>query len=104
MDIDKNRVRAVVFDLDGTLYDNRKFPFWLIFSNLRDMFAFNAERKVRRMMKGVDLDNADTFYNFFFLHLSEKSRFATAEDAKKWYWEDVEPSESGNLLEELRLS
>lgn len=26
------------------------------------------------------------------------------QNAKKWYWEDVEPSESGNLLEELRLS
>ncbi len=88
MDIDKNRVRAVVFDFDGTLYDNSRFPFWLIFSNLRDMFAFNAERKVRRMMKGVDLDNADTFYNFFFQHLSEKSRFTTAEEAKKWYWEE----------------
>lgn len=85
MDIDVNRVRAVVFDLDGTLYDNRSFPFWLIVSKLRDMFVFGAERNVRKQMKGVDLDNSDTFYASFFSHLADHSRFSEAE-AKEWYW------------------
>lgn len=85
MDIDLNRVRAVVFDFDGTLYNNKRFPFWLVTSRIKDAFVFNAERKVRKQMKGVDLENADTFYDSFFSHLSDRSRF-TPEEAKEWYW------------------
>ena len=37
-------------------------------------------------MKGVDLDNADRFYESFFSHLSDRTRF-TPEEASQWYWE-----------------
>ena len=86
MDIDFNKVRAIVFDLDGTLYNNSHFPFWLVTSKITDAFVFSAERKVRRQMKGIDLENAETFYDSFFSHLSDKTRF-TQEEAKAWYWE-----------------
>lgn len=86
MNIDLSKVRAIVFDLDGTLYNNSRFPFWLVASRVADAFVFSAERKVRREMKGVDLDNADAFYESFFSHLSDKSRFS-AEEAKEWYWD-----------------
>jgi FMN phosphatase YigB (HAD superfamily) len=86
MDIDLQKIRAVIFDFDGTLYDNRNFPFWLIINNLRDTFVCNAERKVRKQMKGVDLDNAERFYNSFFSLLSDKTRFSE-EEAKEWYWD-----------------
>ncbi len=85
MNVDLSKVRAIVFDLDGTLYDNSRFPFWLVTSRVADTFVFSAERKVRRMMKGMDLDNVDSFYDSFFSHLSDKSRF-TAEEARDWYW------------------
>lgn len=85
MNVDLSKVRAIVFDLDGTLYDNSRFPFWLVTSRVADTFVFSAERKVRRQMKGVDLDNSDAFYESFFSHISDRSRFSP-EEARDWYW------------------
>ena len=85
MNIDLSKVRAVVFDLDGTLYNNSRFPFWLVSSRVADAFVFSAERKVRRQMKGVDLDNSDAFYDSFFSHISDRSRFSP-DEARDWYW------------------
>lgn len=86
MDIDINKVRAVVFDLDGTLYNNKKFPIRLVLSSLKSTFAFNAERKVRRQMKGVDLENATSFYNSFFSHIADKTKM-NPQKTQEWYWD-----------------
>ncbi len=90
-DIDLEGVKAVVFDLDGTLYDKHHLAWYLIFADLRHALWIHAERIARKKLKGQDFGDADTFYKTMFSYISEK-RNVPYQAVKEWYNESYMPS------------
>ncbi len=84
-DLDLNGIKAVVFDLDGTLYNKRWLPLHLIFGDIRHAFLLCSERNSRRQLKGLEFGDADTFYRTLFNHIScfQNVPYMTARD---WYF------------------
>ena len=82
--IDWSRVKAVVFDFDGTLYDKKNYPLHLILANPLDICKVGAERSVRKGMKDKDFETAENFDQAFFQQLAERQK-QSVEKAKAWY-------------------
>ena len=79
-------IKAVIFDLDGTLYDRTGLPLrlimrFLLYGNL-DMMK--QERLVRSRLKGHAFESEEAFYNYFF-HQFPQPR------AREWYLERFLP-------------
>ena len=53
--------KAVIFDFDGTLYDNSGIAKALILSNPFRFFFMKAERNARRIFKGRDFETPENF-------------------------------------------
>lgn len=69
---DLSNIKAVVFDVDGTLYSGG-IAFWIIVGDIfKSLLSFN-ERKVRNEMKTEDYGSAETFYKEFFRRLAKKT-------------------------------
>lgn len=79
--------KAVIFDLDGTLYDKSKLARRLIWSQLLrgKLLLLKREREVRRMLRGRHFDSETDFYDNFFLS------FLNPDNARKWYMEEYMP-------------
>lgn len=79
--------KAVIFDLDGTLYDKSKLARRLIWSQLLrgKLLLLKREREVRRMLRGRHFDSETDFYDTFFLS------FLNPDNARKWYMEEYMP-------------
>ena len=90
-DIDLTGVRAVVFDLDGTLYDKRLLPLHLIMAYPRYALWLASERIARRRMRGQYFGDADTFYNTLLSYVC-KWQHAEYDAVKEWYEELYMPS------------
>lgn len=74
---------AIIFDLDGTLYDNRCLP-WLL--PLAELFCLRLgylarERKVRKGLKGENFGSEEAFYQRLFSAISPQH----PERAERWY-------------------
>lgn len=82
--IDWSRVKAVVFDFDGTLYDKSYFPLWLLLRNPFQVPSMKAERRTRREMKNRDLGSGETFNTYYYESMGKKQG-RTVEEAKSWY-------------------
>ena len=82
--IDWSRVKAVVFDFDGTLYDKKNYPLHLILANPLDICKVGAERSVRKGMKDKDFETAENFDHAFFQQLAERQK-VSVEKAQTWY-------------------
>lgn len=82
--VDWSRIKAVVFDFDGTLYDKKNFPFWLLLMDPLDIRNVGTERSVRKEMKDKDFGSSQAFDDFFFKRLGERQK-RTAEKAKSWF-------------------
>jgi len=83
-------VKAVVFDLDGTLYDSRRLPWHLIVSDLSNVLTLRAERKARKQMAGQDFGNAIAVYRQLFQVISEQ-RDKTIAQIEQWYFDAYMP-------------
>lgn len=83
-DIDLRGVSAVVFDLDGTLYDNRWLIVRLAFADPRHALWMLADRQIRQKLKGVDFGDADSFHKCFITEISSKTG-VPFERIKDWY-------------------
>ena len=84
-DLPLDGMEAVVFDLDGTLYDKRLLPLRLIFSDLRHCTLLASERRARRLLKGQDFGNPEAFYNTLFSHISSHQNIPFMK-ARGWYF------------------
>jgi FMN phosphatase YigB (HAD superfamily) len=83
-------VKAVVFDLDGTLYDNRRLPIRLILAWPFDIYRIFFERVTRKRLRGCDYGSADAYYRVFFSLLAKKCH--TSEAAMRdWYFNRYMP-------------
>ena len=79
-------IKAVIFDLDGTLYDKSRLPLRLIGRQILrgKLFMLKRERSVRQELKGKYFGNEANFENAFFGEFHRKN-------AKKWFYEAYMP-------------
>ena len=79
-------IKAVIFDLDGTLYDKSRLPLRLIGRQILHgkLFMLKRERSVRKELKGIFWGNKTKFEDAFFEQFHRKN-------AKKWYYETYMP-------------
>ena len=84
-DMPLENIKAVVFDLDGTLYDNKWLPIRLIFGDIFNARLLASERNIRRMLKGIHFGNPDAFYNNLFSHIARRQNIPFMK-ARDWYF------------------
>ena len=60
-------IKAVIFDLDGTLYDKSRLPFRLIIRQILrgKLFMLKRERTVRKELKGIYFGDEAKFEDAF---------------------------------------
>lgn len=83
-------MKAIIFDLDGTLYDNSKLPFQLIMRSLGKLRILKSERTSRKILAGVHFNSPEEFYKKHFdtmSHICGRS----PEKVEKWYHECYMP-------------
>jgi FMN phosphatase YigB (HAD superfamily) len=83
-------IRGIIFDLDGTLFDNALFPFYLIAANPFDIFRIWKERRTRKHFEGCDLLTSEAYFNAFFTVLG-KACFLPAKCLRNWYFKHYMP-------------
>ena len=88
-------VRAVIFDLDGTLFDKRGLALRLVWSQIKcgHLLTLRRERQVRRLMAGRHFADGTAFETAFFSH------FPKPEKVRDWYHHTYMPE----MVQQLRL-
>ena len=84
--------KAVVFDLDGTLYDKKGLPLCLVLSQIPSLGVglLSRERKARKSLLGMAFPDGDSFYEALFAEMA-----SPGEDTAKigrWYNNKYMPS------------
>lgn len=77
-------IKAVIFDFDGTLYDNYKIAKNLIISHPFDLMKIKADRDIRKILKGKFFGDSQNFFNEYYKLLSEKTGLSI-KAAETWY-------------------
>lgn len=77
--------KAVIFDLDGTLYDRRGLALRMVARDPRHIFMMVRERRVRRSLAGRAFAGKEEFYDTFLNELSKMSG-KRVKDVEKWYF------------------
>lgn len=92
--------KAVIFDLDGTLYDKSGLARRLVWSQLRRgrLALLKREREVRKELRGRYFGSEEAFYDAFF------ARFARPELARNWYFEEYMPDMVAILRKHYRIA
>lgn len=89
-DINTDKLKAVIFDLDGTIYNKRGFALHMVVGNLLALPILIAERRTRKKMRGIWYGNADAFYDEYFSTMARNHIF-TAGFARWWYFHNYMP-------------
>lgn len=84
MNFNLDGIKAVIFDLDGTLFDKSGLPFHLIMSDFRHMFVLNNERKARKSLAGQYFGSERTYYETLYGKVAVLSHIPVNK-AKWWY-------------------
>ena len=74
-------LRAVIFDLDGTLYDNSWLLRLLPLADVRHLLYVSRERNFRVQYRGCSYDSGEDFYQHLFRAISGSH----ADKASRWY-------------------
>ncbi len=82
--MDFSKVKGVIFDFDGTLYDTGKLGFNMVLENPRHMFTMRADRKINNMMIGKDFQTKENFILEFGKRW-EKITKKPAKNCLSWY-------------------
>lgn len=91
MNIEK--YKAVIFDLDGTLYDNKGLPWRLVLADIPNMWVLGAERKARKNLKGRNFGDATKVYEALYAEMSRVkwNHNLSVERAQEWYQQTYMP-------------
>ena len=76
--------KAVIFDLDGTLYNKKGLPLRLIAADVPHMFMLGNERKARKELMGRWFGDEHAYYEALYARVAEMSH-STADKARRWY-------------------
>ncbi len=74
---------AVIFDFDGTLYDNYKIGKNLIKSKPFELFKIGADRNIRKELKGIDFGSEEEYFKAYYSRLAAHHK-TSFEKAKNW--------------------
>ena len=96
------RYEAVIFDLDGTLYDKSRLPLYVVLSDLGHLRCLKAERTTRKELMGKDFGTEDEFYSLFFAAAAAKAG-VTPERFRQWYFGRYMPDMARILSDHYRL-
>lgn len=78
-------IKAIIFDLDGTLYESRHFPLRLILADPLHIGILAAERKCRKRLCDRHFDKASDYYDALFSLMGRGSK-ERAERCRKWFY------------------
>lgn len=95
-------IRAVIFDLDGTLYNKKGLPLRLITADPLHMFMLGNERKARKELMGQWFGDEEAYYNTLFARVAELSH-STPEKAQHWYERHYMPNMQRILRRHYRV-
>lgn len=76
--------KAVIFDLDGTLYNKKGLPLRLIAADVPHMFMLGNERKARKELMGRWFGDEQAYYEALYARVAEMSH-STVDKARHWY-------------------
>jgi len=79
-----SNVKAIIFDLDGTLYNFKWLPLRLIWSLPTDIFRISADRKVRKSLKGEDFGTPEAYKDEYARRMAHHTKLKK-QDALNWY-------------------
>lgn len=79
--------KAIIFDLDGTLYDKKALARRLILASLchGDLGFLRREQQVRKKLRGTPFPSEEQFYGAFF------AEFTNPDKAREWYFQRYMP-------------
>ena len=83
---------AIIFDLDGTLYESRHFPLRLIVADPLHLGMLGAERKCRKQLSDRHFDRAEDYYDALFSAMGKGSP-ERAERCRKWFYGGYMPAQ-----------
>ena len=89
-DLPLEGIRAVVFDVDGTLYDKRHLAFWLIVCDLPHVLYLAAERVCRRQLSGRCFGSEASFYDVLFSRIARYLP-VSKQKVERWYFQNYMP-------------
>ncbi len=84
MQINLKNIKGIIFDFDGTLYDNSKLSFNLIANRFFDIFKIKADRDTRADLAGRDFVNIDKYHDIFYKVLASHT-FYTVNYMRNWH-------------------
>jgi len=85
-----HHIKGLIFDFDGTLFDNALIAFYLIAANPFDALRVWRERLVRRRFAGCDYTSAEEYHHAFFTALG-KAGLCSPQKARDWYYNHYMP-------------
>jgi FMN phosphatase YigB (HAD superfamily) len=83
-------IKGIIFDFDGTLFDNAWFGFNLIAANPLDIIRIRYDRIIRKRFAGRDFSSSDSYYRAFFAEMG-KACWCSAERMQNWYFNRYMP-------------
>mgnify|MGYP002516069293 FL=1 len=81
----EKNLKAIIFDLDGTLYESRHFPLRLILSDPLHIWMLAAERRCRKQLCDRHFDKASDYYDALFSMMGKGSAERT-ERCRRWFY------------------
>ena len=83
-------IKGIIFDFDGTLFDNAKIPFFIILANPFDIILLWNERLVRKEFANCDYLTPEKYFRIFFTAMG-KACSQSPERIKNWYFNHFIP-------------
>jgi FMN phosphatase YigB (HAD superfamily) len=85
-----DNIKGIIFDFDGTLFDNTNIAFYLIAAFPFDLRRIHKERLIRKRFAGCDYASPEEYYSAFFASLG-KACFRPPQRIRNWYFNHYMP-------------
>ena len=91
MEIDFSKTDAVIFNMDGTIYDDKDLPLRMILSDPLHAHWIKNDKKVRTQLRNIDFGDSNNFYSTYFNEMA-KICHTTKEKYRIWYFTKFLPN------------
>ena len=101
-DLDLQGIKAVIFDLDGTLYDKSSLGRRLLNTQFGRVGLLSREQIARHNLRGKYFGSEEAFYDAFFNEMAKGNKLI-ARLSRYWYFHDFMPKMVETLRTEYQL-